>query len=535
MPLNTDKSVRIIGWVAVLILLTELIVPLFTGVYTFADAIRGFEIMREYQDGAAFNTLNYPNIHNPLVTYNVSWWAPGQWVVPMAIQLLSGISDLQLIQKISIAFSLIASVSGFYFLFKSLRIDPFIRNVSLLLIITSPLFFWQSLMYFGGDLLTIAFFPWFVLFLSARKEKAKISDALFFFVIGVTGLYIKTSFLLLVATGGMFLFFREQQTFYERIRNNWHFMLSALGVFLFAKIYLIAGETPGSAVDTEGWFGVPNTVSGDLFYSIGSPIGIFTTLGMWLQKAEASGTTGTLIICSKILLTLITLTIIFSTIWKDQKYGKLLLLFATPYLLFFIYFYLADKAVSYEMRHFAPIAFLFFPAILNRIRYYFNSSAVLLTALILIGLSSISYIDQVHYLKTLPVRAGIKVSHEEAKLADLIMDWDKNHSNSLFLMEEYWAPSFYLRKNDKLVLKGTGNTIVSGMELDHTDDLDKWLSLPELASSYNELLIVGYENNSTNLFTFAPEGRIISSGKIGRYNWERIKIKAHAERSNSEK
>lgn len=532
---NLNKSTRVTGLIVVLLLLMLLIMPFYIGIYTFADAIRGFEIMQEYKAGAAFNTLNYPGINSPLVSYQVAWWAPAQWLIPFFIQMISGITDLQLLQQISVAFSLIFAIAGFYKIFQRLNIDPFVRNISLLLILTSPLFYWQSLMYFGGDLFTLAFFPWFVLFLISRNSKTKLTDAVLFLLLGIIGLYIKTSFLLLIASGGLFLFFREQQTLKDQFRSNWHFILSAIGVLVYAKLFLLTGETPGSAYDYEGWFGVPNTLSGDLLYSPGSPVGILTTLSMFLQKTEAQSMSGIVIILSKGVLVLLSLKVVFSTIWKDQKYGKLLLLFALPYLLFFIYFYLTDKAVSYEMRHFAPIAFLFFPAILNRFVYYFGKMSLIILAILLVTFNGLGYYENVKTLKTLPVRAGIKVSQEEAELADLLIDWDNNHSKSLFLMEEYWAPSFYIRKNDKIILKGRKNTIVSGIELDHTDNLDKIRNINTLVQHYNEVLIVGYRENSTNLFIFAEKGQLISSGDIGRYHWERINLLEHAKRSIGEK
>lgn len=514
---------RITTVITLLILLLLVVTPFIVGSYTFADALRGFEIMQQYKEGAAFNTLNYPGISNAIYTYEIAWWAPGQWIIPYVISLVTGIASLQQLQAIMIALGLIAAFVGYNRLFQLLKIDPLIRITSLLLMVCSPLFYWQSLMYHGGDLLTIAYFPWFATYLITRNKIFCFREALFFFILGVAGVYLKTSFLLFVAGGGLFLFFRERQTFLERLKRNWHFGFAALGVLIFAKFLLLNGETPGSAMDQEGWFGVPNDITGDLLYSFSSPLGIFTTAGIVIQRYAVTHGSDLFVVFVLLTLAFTSFLFVIKELWHHQRYGKLLLFM--PYTVFFafLFFYLDDKAVSYEMRHFAPLAFLFYPSFIGAINKVIGSLSLILISVGFMLLNVTGYQEQLQTLQKMEIVNGVKLNSDEAELSQMIQEWDNNQSNSLFLMESYWAPSYHVRKNEKLVITGEELSVVSGMELDKPDRLKEEKELTELIEGYNEVLIVGYNHNSTDLFNFASTAHIISEGELGRYYWKRIK------------
>jgi len=44
-----------------------IILMFFFGTTTFADPIRGFEVMNQYIDGGKWNTLSYPSSLNPFI------------------------------------------------------------------------------------------------------------------------------------------------------------------------------------------------------------------------------------------------------------------------------------------------------------------------------------------------------------------------------------------------------------------------------------------------------------------------------------
>ena len=309
---------------SVIVLLALGIIPFYLGSYTLADSLRGYETLEQFKQGAHFNTLNYPSVENALATYSVSWWAPGQWLLPFVLQFV-GISDYQSIQAFSILGLLLLSFLGYRSLFRALEIDPWTRSLSLLILVASPLFYWQSLMYHGGDILLLAYFPWFLYALLKIQQHQSFLFALSFLFLGIIGVYLKTSFLVLFAGGGLFLFFSGQHTLKDRVKGNYLYLIAALIVLGFTKIILLQGETPSSAVDSEGWFGVPNTFAGDLLHAIASPLGNFSNLSTLIQAKSASTGNTLLLIFGLLILAILSLWITIRVLLRNENYGKTLL------------------------------------------------------------------------------------------------------------------------------------------------------------------------------------------------------------------
>lgn len=516
------SSGLLIFMIAFGVLLTLVSVPFFIGSYTLADSIRGFEILEQYKQGADFNTLNYTSVNEPLIRYSVSWWAPGQWLLPLAIQFL-GISNYQHIQAISILLLLLLSFWAYWRLFRALGIESWIRSLSMLILVTSPLFYWQSLMFHGSDLLLLAFLPWFFLLLLRVKKKRTIWSYTSLILLGIIGVYLKTSFLILFAGGTLFLFFGGQHTLKERIKSNYFYFIAALAVLIFTKTILLQGETPGSAVDHEGWFGVPNTISGDLLHAFASPLGSISNLSSIIQAQSALHGVSILQVLGLAVLAVLSFWILIRVLLRNEDYGKLLLFVGYSFFVVMTVLYLSDRAVSYEMRHFAPLSFLFVPAILDTIQTFLGKTILLIISALLLFFNVHNYWFQASYLAEQATVNGIKLSQEDTELANFIQRWDSNQSSSLCLVENVWSHSFFVRNNDKLVLKGLEPQIVSGMELDSTTYLDDLAETSTLFDSYNEVLLITYENNETNLKSLLTGKHEISSGQIGRYSWYRLK------------
>lgn len=507
---------------ALVILVILGIVPFFIGSYTLADSLRGFEILAQFESGSVFNTLNYPNVIDPIISYSVSWWAPGQWLLPFVVQSI-GITDYQTIQAVLILFLLMLSFYGYWRLFTKLKFDRWILSISMLSIVASPLFYWQSLMFHGGDLLLLAYFPWFTIALIDIQRKRTFLSVIYYLVLGIFGLYLKTSFLVIFAGGGLFLFFSGQQMLKDRMISNYQFFIAAILVLVFAKFFLLQGETPSSAFDHEGWFGVPNTFSGDLLHAFASPLGSYTNLSYTIQSQSAIYGTSLLQTIGLLVLVLFTIWITIRTLLRNEIYGKLLLFVCYSFFAAMTILYLDDRAVSYEMRHFAPLSFLFIPAILYTIRTFLGKPILLLCTATLVFFNLHNYWYQAAYLNQLPTVSGIKLGQEDAELASFIRQWDSNQSSSLCLIENVWSHSFFVRNNDKLVLRGKEPKIVSGIELDEVNPLVKLVNPNAYFDSYNEVLLVHYENDETNLTSYFKEKHEISSGKIGKYSWYRLK------------
>lgn len=515
-------SGKISTLLALVLLIILVVSPFVIGSHTLADSLRGFEILEQFKQGADFNSLNYPNTQDPFIIFSVSWWAPGQWLLPFALQFI-GITDYQTIQAVLIVFLLTLSFFGYWRLFVVLKIDRWILALSMLTIVASPLFYWQSLMFHGGDLLLLAYFPWFLVALLHIQRKRTLLRALCFLLLGLFGLYLKTSFLVIFAGGGLFLFFAGQHKLKDRIISNYQFFFAAILVLVFAKLFLLQGETPSSAFDHEGWFGVPNTLSGDLLHAFASPLGTYTNLSSIIQSQSAIYGTSLLQSIGLLVLGIFSFWITIRTLLRNEIYGKLLLFVCYSFFAAMTILYLDDRAVSYEMRHFTPLSFLFIPAILYTVRTFLGRPFLLLCTATLLFFNLHNYWFQATYVNQLQTVSGIKLSVEDAELASFISQWDSNQSSSLCLIENVWSHSFFVRNNDKLVLNGREPKIVSGIELDEVHRLVKLVNPNALFDSYNEILLIHYKNDETDLTSYFKEKHEISSGIIGKYSWYRLK------------
>ena len=290
-------------------------------------------------------------------------------------------------------------------------------------------------------------------------------------------------------------------------------------VFLISSIlHLSMGETPGSAYDFEGYSGVQNDFIGDVTYSLGSPIGIFTRFTFFIQKIE-----GLFMLNSSFknifqtIPFLITILFLVRYAFVDLKvYQSLLIYFCLPFLLLFTILYLQNKAVSYEMRHFASVSFVFFPGIIA----WLNSLKIKKYMLVLV--LSINLLDAAYYFVSLKkiqethsTWNSLKLPNEDVQLLNEIEKWDKKTFNGLLIIEDYWQLSIGARKNDKIVVHKKNGifNLVSGMELDYPDqiNLDQFY-----LNKYSSIFIIS-SNSKTD--------GVIQLTKSGGYN--KIKITDH--------
>jgi hypothetical protein len=520
------RSTQLIKLAVIVVFLGLILSAFLSGTNTFADSLRGYEIGFQFLEGASYNTLNYPSAANSAYSYYVSWWSPAQWTMPYLLWKIFGSDSIQLVQFILISLSLLIALLGYHRLFKIHFGVSAITYFSLLILVSHPLFYWQTLMYMGGDLFLLAITPWFIVFLSSRLEKLAASDAFYFLLFGILGVFIKTSFLLLIAAGGIYLFFRISGNLKSKIRSTWMIALTAFALLLIAKVFFIGpNETPSSAIDSEGYYGVPNTYSSDVSYPLGSPIGALSHATKYAQQLEASQDSNSMF--SEIIKWgSVALFCVFLLTWKDEskRYHHILLYFAVPFLVFFVPFGLMDKAISYEFRHYAPILFLFIPPFIQCLSSFMKRAMLYSLLVIFIAFNAYIFSADYQFLNAnTSYFKSFKMTSEEVIPYKLLGEWDKNHSNGICLIEEYWAPSLAVRENDKMILREEGNNLflVSGMELDHPDkmkDLD-------LLNSYDFILVVGKEGNSTDLFRFTQHFEEIRSGKSGQFEWKEYRTR----------
>ena len=449
------------------------------GTSTFADALRGYEEMYQFIEGGSWNNLSYPSIYEPIFSYYVAWWSPGQWVFPFLIFDLFGLSSIQTIQFVFIFSCLILSLFGYNLLFKKFGFSSLISAFSLLCIASNQLFYWHTFLYYGGDLFLLAFFPYFLLFLIHYKGNITFRKTILFILLCIFGVFIKNTWLVIALCSSSFIFFSQQTpSILKRIKITIPIITSFCFLyFLINKFHLSLGETPTTSHDYEGYLGVENNLIGDISYSLGSPMGIFTRFTFIVQKLSLNYISNS--IFSNILqLIPLMLTALFIVKFPRKNYStyfKILLFFCIPFLLFFVFIYIRDNSVSYEMRHFAPISFLFFPGIivwLTSNKYQlFMGAAITFFCVFDIALYALSAkkIQETHSFWN-----QLKLPNEDVKLLSAIEKWDKSHEHGIVIIEDYWLPCIAARKNEKLVLKQDNNLlyVVSGMEIEHPDHFD---------------------------------------------------------------
>lgn len=508
-------------WISTALLITYWIGILLFGTNTFADALRGFEVLNQYKIHGIWNSLTYPAdlIHD--TSYFVAWWSPGQWLLPYFFIKTIGIDSIQLLQACIIIPSTLLTLMGYQVLFKKLGFSGNTRWLALLCITSNQLFYWQTLMYYGGDLILLTVFPYFLILLLNDKK-----ETFFWFfgfvLLSIIGLLAKNTFVVVLLCALIFLFLRKDR----KRKSTFRFYLlffatSALLLLAFYFFHLKWGETPGGASDIEGYNGIPNTLIGDITYSFGSPFGIFSRFTFIIQKMAGSFSFINLL---QLLPVSVMLWFLYHLLRKTiSSYQQLIVWFCLPFLGAFCLMFILNQAVSYEMRHFAPVAFVFFPGFIDWMLQS-NWKKVMTISILtfcIIDLAWYGYsLNKIEQESTF--WNTYKVSKTDAQNLAVISEWDSKNKNALILIEDYWALNIAARKNKKLVLQKEENRwkVVTGMELDHPDYCQ--LKLENL-NHYNSVLIVSKKDNTDNLEQEIKSWHPILKSSTADYNFLEIK------------
>ena len=458
------------------------------GSVTFADALRGLEAMNQFRDGGQFNWLNYPNTDGAY-SFFLSWWTPGQWVIPYLFQGI-GITNLQVIQSCLIISMTSIGLWGYYRLFTHAGFSQTIVWLSMLTIVTNQLFYWHFLMYYGGDLLVFVLFPFLIDFTLRIIGRLTLVNVLCFILFGLIGFFFKSSWLLLFFATLVFLWFTAASTIFTI--NTRRIILLLVGVFVFSAVYysfIQFGETPGSSERIDVYGGMFHDHMGDWFTAFGTPVGIFSRFTMFIQKLSVNISFN---LNGLLLIPLLLSIVLYVSMLKQKRdvYQKLVLIVSLTYFGLMTVLYVLNRAISYEMRHFAIVGFLFIPIIIHRIsKSNWKKSGLILCVLISIGDLSLFAVQTYRMEQKHQFIEGYKVPKEEYDLLKCIIEWDNATSDALVVSQEYWRPIHFIRKNDKISvmnLTEKGWEINSGMELTSK----KFVDIQALSKSYVKILLI---------------------------------------------
>lgn len=476
---------KVLLGIVVFIFLIYCVCTFWLGSATFVDVLRGYVSMEQFLNGEKFNTLNY-QLASEKVSYFVAWWTPGQYILPYGLKSFG--MSLQTAQSILICSFLGVSLIGYLRLFRFFSFSPTISLLSILLILTNHLFFWNSLMYFGGSLFELALLPWFLVFL-LKIESFSIKTGLIYFVLALVLFFLKATFLIHVGIGlGVLLLG------YKAFQKKELVIIVLTGLSILAVCYfsfLQFGETPSSAVDNGMYNSIPNNVWNDLFTPFASIVGIPFAVGTFVQKMlpyySWIGYIGYGI------MTLLSLYsfYLFRKISKVTSKHQRLVLFASLFLTLFIIFFLTNRAISYDFRHFTPLAFVFVPFVLKELRRNDKSGKLLnVLVFVLVVLNLLFYT-----LKRGSVPGSMKEmdgiyypNNRFNSLSYMIFNDDKVPTKpTVFLIGTWNLEPIWTGKNViPVVLKNGEWFLNSGIELDQTRKIDfsKEIAKSEMCTIY---------------------------------------------------
>jgi hypothetical protein len=330
----------------------------------FPDPANGFRVMQSMEAGGPFNHFVSPDQEDIAKNSSefLSWWSPGQYLVPYAFKLALGVNTGQA-SAITITFCQLIGLAGLYAFFKKIGFTPLVSALSLLFIACQQFFVVPYVFYNGGEILFFAFVGWFLYGCTAIKDPGW-QLILFVLLAGWVGFFCKSSMLWMYAAGLLYLWIRLslRKSIADRIKNAiWIVVPAIISVVTIWLFYLSKGENPAS-----GSADIKFTLKA-LCFPMASPL-----LAGFSADDLSHGLiyhTGSVIfpgiwaIIVLLILTELSLWLLVS-IFKgvpDKNYRLLILVYYVLAYVFFSYAYLTQRAISYEARHLRIIGLIVIP------------------------------------------------------------------------------------------------------------------------------------------------------------------------------
>jgi len=407
----------------------------------FPDPSWGFQVMRSRQAGGGFNMLMHPD-HNDIAKNTgefLSWWSPGQYLVPYFFISIFKINIGQA-TAMTITLCQLLGLAGFYSFFKKAGFSPLVNALSLLIIICQQAFFSPYIFYNGGESLLFAFLGWF-LYGCVSLDKPGWKLVLFVLLSGWIGFICKSSFIWMYAAGLLFLWVRlsagQKNIWGWIIKGLWPGIPAVVSVAVIYVLYLSKGGNPSSgsygfelslqaiafplAAPLLSGFSIDDLANGLLYHNdvaILSPTTAYVVLGF--AAVISAG--------------------IIYKIWvriPNQSYKLLLIIFYLVSVLFFGSAYLRKLDISYESRHFRIVGLLIIPGVLyllsqlNAAYKAIFAAAILFITFFSVRFYSLSYIA----LKTETAHgpSGIAQQFIDQPSMDYITMLDQHNKNAVFV------------------------------------------------------------------------------------------------------
>ena len=407
----------------------------------FPDPGMGFQVLRSMQMGGPFNAFTGPDQSDIAQNYTefLTWWSPGQYLVPYFFKLITGINLGKSI-ALTVGLSEMLGLAGFYYFFKKIGFTPVVAALSLVFIICQQAFVVPYVFYNGGEVLVFAFEGWF-LYGCATLKKPNFTLILLVLLSGWIGFFCKSSFLWMYVAGLFCLWIQLSHGRFGVIewikKGIWIAIPAAVSLAGIYFFFLSKGTNPTSA--TNGLKLTLQTFAFPLASPILSAFSVDDLLqGLFFHTGKVFLNPGwsiaVLLIIAILSIVLIACIIRFV---PNSKYKLFLIVFYTVSILFLGTAYLRQLTISYEARHFRIIGLLIIPSVIylvGKVRPIYKWLFALIIATI--GFTSMSYLFKGFSLNNSVSAKGITgIAQPNIDQASLnsVMKLDRDNRNATFV------------------------------------------------------------------------------------------------------
>uniref|UniRef100_UPI0025EDEDB0 hypothetical protein n=1 Tax=uncultured Mucilaginibacter sp. TaxID=797541 RepID=UPI0025EDEDB0 len=407
----------------------------------FPDPANGLQVLRSMHLGGGFNNMVAPDQSDISQDYTeyLTWWSPGQYLVPYFFKLIAAITMGQAI-AVTVSLCTAIGLTGFYQFFKKVGFSPMISSLSLVFIVCQVAFFVPYVYYNGGEILLFAFEGWF-LYGCASFDRPGIRVALFVIIAGWAGFFFKSSFIWIYIAGLCCLWVKlcaYRKGLLEWVKKGlWVSIPAVLSLACIYVFFLSKGQSPASTA--KGLKLAAETFSYPLASPLLSAFSIDDFIhGLIYHFGPAMLPPGWSVVLL-FLFSLMSLVIILTIVRRltNNTFRLFLVLFYFVALLFFGFAYLHQLNISYEARHFRILGILIVPGMIWLVSRSVPAVKVFF-ALICLGIASFS----VHYLytgfyfnKNISAHGltGIAQPNIDQQSLNKIMQLDKENKHAVFV------------------------------------------------------------------------------------------------------
>jgi hypothetical protein len=365
---SKNNSYRIILTITGVLVLVTGIILFFIPPALFTDPSQGFQVLQSMRHGGGFNNLVAPDQGDISQNYTqyLTWWSPGQYLVPYFFQLLFGVNLAHGI-VIAIVLAEWCGLLGLYLFFRKVGFSALVTALSLAFIVCQEAFWISHVYYTGGEILLFSFMGWF-LYGCAILQKTGVKLFAFVLLSGFAGFFLKSSFLWMYGAGLCCLWIRLAAgpggMAGKLKKGGWIGVPAAIAMIVIYIFYISKGESPVST--GKGLKLTAETFS----FPLASPIlsgfsvddmvnGLIDHFG---KPFFPAGWPLVILIAAAILSLALVFYII--RIVRNNDYRIFLVVFYVAAILFFGISYLKQFNISMESRHFRIIGLLITPGVI---------------------------------------------------------------------------------------------------------------------------------------------------------------------------